>query len=66
MGNPGYTLEQSGLLVKLSTMASFQPTGRLYDGNGVEPDVVAAPTLDDVVGETDSVLDQARALIKNK
>ena len=25
-------------------MASFQPNGKLYDGNGIEPDVLVQPT----------------------
>ena len=47
----------------LSTMASFTPDGRLFDGNVIEPDVTAWPTLSDLAGETDTQLDAAaRAL----
>ena len=45
--------------VRLATMASFQPGGRLYDGNGIEPDVLIKPTVDELLGETDTILDAA-------
>ena len=32
-------LPHSGIAVQFSSMASYLPNGRLYDGNGVEPDV---------------------------
>jgi hypothetical protein len=37
------TLTNSELTLSLSSMASFQPTGRLFDGVGVEPDIFAEP-----------------------
>lgn len=55
----GYQLPASGILVRLSSMASFQPNGRLYDGRGVEPDVEIRPTASDIIGATDTVLDTA-------
>jgi C-terminal processing protease CtpA/Prc len=39
----GYRLPHSGLELRLSSMASFQPNGKLYDGNGIEPDVLLLP-----------------------
>ena len=42
-------------------MASYRADGRLYDGRGVEPDVVVEMTLDDVLGRSDSALESARA-----
>jgi C-terminal processing protease CtpA/Prc len=36
-------LANSELTLSLSSMASFQPTGRLFDGVGVEPDIFAEP-----------------------
>lgn len=54
-----YQLNNSGLKVMLSSMASFRPDGRLYDGAGVEPDINHTKTLDDVLGLNDSLLDQA-------
>lgn len=52
-------LERSGLRVAVSSMASFRPDGRLYDRNGVEPDVEAKPSATDLVGKTDTVLEAA-------
>lgn len=52
-------LKHSRLKVILSTMASFQPNGRLYDGHGIQPDVFVERTLDDILGKTDSTLDTA-------
>jgi hypothetical protein len=40
-------------------MASFQRDGRLYDGRGVEPDVMVRPQPSDWIGKSDSVLDAA-------
>jgi hypothetical protein len=40
-------------------MASFQADGRMYDGRGVEPDVIVLPTATDWIGKGDSVLDAA-------
>jgi C-terminal processing protease CtpA/Prc len=37
------TLRSSGLLLRLSSMASFQQSGRLFDGRGVEPDLPLEP-----------------------
>ena len=59
-----HRLARSGLAVRLSTMASFRPNGALYDGHGVEPDVVIHPTLDDYTVGTDSVLDAAIARLR--
>ena len=55
----GYILPKSGIRLRLSSMASFRPDGRLYEGRGVEPDVVAMPSATDWIGRTDSVLDAA-------
>jgi C-terminal processing protease CtpA/Prc len=52
-------LSNSRMKVRLSSMASFQPNGKLYDGNGIEPDVVVEPVPTDYIGKTDSVLDAA-------
>jgi hypothetical protein len=52
-------LEHSGIRFQVSSMASFRPDGRLYDGRGIEPDVVVEPTLDDLLGRTDSQLQAA-------
>ncbi len=49
--------------LRLSTMASFMPDGRLFDGNVIEPDVEVWPTLTDVTGESDTQLEAAIELL---
>jgi len=59
-------LANSGIVVRLASMASFRPDGKLYDGRGVEPDLEAWPEPTDVIGRTDTVLDRAvKKLQKN-
>jgi hypothetical protein len=59
------TLPRSGLRVRLSSMASFRPDGRLYDGCGVEPDVVVHPVAADFLEHgTDTQLDAAIARLQ--
>jgi hypothetical protein len=45
--------------VRLGTMASFQADGRLFDGNGVRPDVVVEPVPEYHIGGRDNVLLEA-------
>ncbi len=59
-----YLLPNSGLEVRLSSMASFRPDGRLYDGRGIEPDVLMQPVLEDYLGSGDSVLEAAVARLR--
>jgi len=47
-------------------MASFQPNGQLYDGNGIRPDIVVEPVPTDFIGRTDTVLDTAIKYINQK
>lgn len=54
-----FGLEESGLVVSASSMASFRRDGMLLDGNGVEPDVLVVPIPTDLIGRTDRVLDAA-------
>jgi Peptidase family S41 len=55
-----------GTSVRLATMASFKPDGSLYDGRGVEPDVIAPRRATDLIDRTDSQLDAAEALLRQK
>lgn len=55
-----YRLHHSLINIGLSSMASFQPDGKLYDGNGVQPDVIIEPIPTDFIGKTDSVLQAAQ------
>lgn len=59
-----YVLPNSGLEVRLSSMASFLPDGSRYDGKDIAPDVVVEPVLTDLTGETDGVLDAALARLR--
>ncbi len=52
-------LPESRLQLQLSSMASFRPDGTLHEGRGVEPDVTAEPTVDDLLGRSDTLLDRA-------
>lgn len=57
-----YVLPHSKLQLTLCRMASFTSAGQLYDGNGVQPDVVMPAKLgDQISGGGDSVLDAAVA-----
>ncbi|UCG56060.1 MAG: hypothetical protein JSU70_14450 [Phycisphaerales bacterium] len=58
-----YRLSNCQIRISLSSMASFQPNGKLYDGNGIQPDIIVEPIPTDFIGSTDSVLDAARALL---
>lgn len=62
-----FTLTHSGILIKLSTMASFRANGELFDGQGIQPTIISQPTINDIIGESDTVLEQAiDYLIKKK
>jgi C-terminal processing protease CtpA/Prc len=54
-----YRLHHSLINIGLSSMVSFQPNGKLYDGNGIQPDIIIEPIPTDFIGKTDSVLDAA-------
>ena len=54
------------LEVKLATMASYQPNGRLFDGVGVSPDVVVDAAADDLVGRGDRQLERAVAFVRGR
>ena len=59
-----YRLENSKLEIRLSSMASFRPDGRLYDGNGIQPDIYVEPIPTDFIGKTDFMLEKAIELFK--
>lgn len=61
-----YRLRNSYISIYLSSMASFRPNGRLYDGNGIQPDVLVEPVPTDFIGKTDTVLDAAIHLISKR
>jgi hypothetical protein len=59
-----HTLAHSHLAVRLSAMISYRPDGTLYDGHGIQPDVVLEPIADDFIGKDDSVLEAAVKRLK--
>ena len=59
-----FTLSNSGIEIALSSMASFRPSGKLFDGNGIEVDIPVSANPDDFLGTSDAVLDKAIAWIK--
>lgn len=54
-----FTLLNSGIEIALSSMASFRPNGKLFDGNGVEVDIRVEAAPSDFLGHSDVVLDRA-------
>ena len=54
-----YTLPNTELEIVLCQTAKFRPTGEPYDGLGVPPDVVMEATPQDLMGQSDSVLEAA-------
>jgi Tol biopolymer transport system component len=57
---PGSLLE-----VKLSSMVSYQRDGRLFDGNGVAPDVLLHPSPEyHLTGGRDNVLERALEMLR--
>lgn len=59
-----YDLPNSHLRVRLSSMASFRPDGTLFEGHGVEPDILVSPTINDLLTGSDTLLDIAVSLIQ--
>jgi hypothetical protein len=59
-----YRLPNTGLLLVVGWSAKFRPNGKLYDGTGIPPDLFMAATPQDLVGETDTVLDAAVRRLK--
>lgn len=61
-----YRLRHSFIKIHLSSMASFQPNGKLYDGNGIQPDFIIEPIPTDFIGKTDSILQAAIQKLQKK
>jgi C-terminal processing protease CtpA/Prc len=61
-----YRLSNSGIRIYLSRMASFQPSGQLYDGNGIQPDIVVEPLATDFIAQSDTILEKAVRTIDEK
>jgi len=52
-------LGSTPLRLRIGSMASFQRDGKLFDRNGVRPDVVMAPTPEHYIGGPDNALAEA-------
>lgn len=61
-----FQLPNSGLDVKLSSMASFRSNGKLFDGNGIAVDIPVSADATDFIGESDVVLDKAIEWVKDR
>ena len=59
-----FTLKNSGIEIAISSMASFRPNGKLFDGNGIDVDVRVAPTPADFLGRSDTALEKSVAWIQ--
>jgi peptidase S41-like protein len=47
------------LRLRIGSMASFQADGKLFDGNGIQPDVLVEPVPEYYIGGRDNVLEEA-------
>jgi len=54
-----HDVDTLGVSVTLASMVSYTPDGKLYDGNGIQPDVLVPVQPTDLVGKTDTQLDAA-------
>ena len=59
-------LRNTHLVITLSSMASFRPGGKLFDGRGIEVDVEIKPTLEDYTTDADRVLARGVAVIEEQ
>lgn len=59
-----FELPNSGIRLRLSSMASFRPDGALFEGNGVVPDIVLETAPSDLIGASDTVLQRALELLR--
>ncbi|MGO4740162.1 S41 family peptidase [Bosea sp. 2KB_26] len=59
-----FLLPQSRIRVRLSTMASFQKSGEMYDGFGIAPDIAMEARMSDWLGKTDTILDRVMAMAR--
>lgn len=60
----GHRLANSRIRVRISSMASYRPTGELYEGRGVPPDVTVEPLATDLIGRTDRALAEALSRLR--
>lgn len=53
------------LRLRIGTMASFQADGKLFDTNGIQPDILVEPVPEYYIGGHDNVLEEAVKRIKD-
>lgn len=61
-----FVLPNSRLTVVLSTMASFQPSGQLYDGIGVPPTIVVERTIEGLATGHDTQKEAAMRFLRQR
>ena len=61
-----HLLKQSGLILRISRMVSFQPDGQPLDGHGTAPDIVLRRDENQLLGKTDSQLKNLLKLISHQ
>jgi hypothetical protein len=61
-----FQLPRTRVVVALSSMASFRPSGKLFDGHGIEVEVAAKPVIEDYTTDADSVLARGIDVINKK
>ena len=54
-----FPLGATPLRLRIGSMASFQADGRLFDGQGIQPDVLLEPVPEFYIGGRDNVLEEA-------
>lgn len=52
------------LVLRIGAMASFQADGKLFDGHGIQPDLLIEPVAEYYIGGRDKVLEEAVSRIK--
>lgn len=60
-----FTLKNSNITIRLSTMLSFQRNGKTLDGNGTVPDIMIEKGENQVLGKSDTQLDDLIEWIQN-
>lgn len=59
-------LHNSSIRVSLSSMASFRPSGLLYEDRGIQPDIVMEPEPGYFIGQSDDTLRAAIKVLRTK
>jgi len=62
----GHRVEGLNTELRLASMVSYQPSGLLYDGVGIEPDVVVRPTAACLIGRSDVQFERAVEILHDQ